>query len=59
MLESLSDKVAGLQVYRKETPDWRFPLHVRKYISELVLLIVLLVQQIICFRMSLYNYKEN
>ena len=59
-----------LQAYKfieKRLQNWCFPLHVRKFlrtsilknISEGLLLIILLVQQFICFRMSLYNYKEK
>ena len=44
-----------------------FPLHIRKFLTTLILkniderllLIILLVQQFICFLMSLCNYKET
>ena len=59
-----------LQAYKfieKRLQHWCFPLHVRKFlrtpilknISEQLLLIILLLQQCICFRLSLYNYKEK
>ena len=59
-----------LQAYKfieKRLQNWCFPLHVRKFlrtsilknISERLLVIILLVQQFICFRMSIYNYKEK
>ena len=51
----------------KKLQHWCFPLHVGKFlrtlflknISKRLILIILLVQQFICFWMSLYKYKEK
>ena len=60
-------KLQACKFIEKRLQHWCFPLHVRKFlrtpilknISERLLLIILLVQQFICFRMSIYNYKEK
>ena len=60
-------KSQACRFIEKRIQHWCFPLHVRKFlrtpilknISERLLLIILLVQQFICFRMSIYNYKEK
>ena len=60
-------KLQACKFIEKRLQHWCFPLRVRKFlrtpilknISERLLLIVLLVQQFIYFRMSLYNYKEK
>ena len=61
----------GLPVFQnpwiRSCQHWCFPLHVSKFlrtpilknISERLLLIILLRQQFICFRMSPYNCKEK
>ena len=60
-------KLQACKFIEKRLEHWCFPLHVRKFlrtpilkdISEQLLLTILLVQQFICFRMSIYNYKEK
>ena len=60
-------KLQACKFIEKRLQHWCFPLHVRKFlrtpilknISERLLLTILLVQQFICFRMSIYNYKEK
>ena len=60
-------KLQACKFIEKRLQHWCFPLHVKKFlrtpilksISLRLLLIILLVQQFICFRISLYNYKEK
>ena len=60
-------KLQACKFIEKRLQHWRFPLHVRKIlrtpifknIREQLLLIILLVQQFICFWISIYNYKEK
>ena len=60
-------KLQACKFIEKRLQHWYFPWHVRKFlrtpvlknISGWLLLIILLVHQFICFRMSLYNYKEK
>ena len=59
-------KLQACKFIEKRLQHWCFPLHVRKFLrtpilknSERLLLIILLLQQFICFRLSLYNYKEK
>ena len=60
-------KLQTCKFIEKRLQHWCFPLHVNKFlrtpilknISKRLLLIILLVQQFICFRMSIYNYKEK
>ena len=60
-------KLQVCKFIEKRLQRWCFPLHVRKLlrtpilknISEPLLLIILLVQQFICWRMSIYNYKDK
>ena len=56
-----------IKFIEKRPQHWCFPLHIRKFlrtsilknISERLLLIILFLQHFICFRLSLYNYKEK
>ena len=60
-------KLQACKFIEKRLQYWCFPLHVNKflrtpilkYISKRLLLIILLVQPFIFFRMSLYNYQEK
>ena len=60
-------KLMVCKFIEKRPQHWCFPLHVKKFlrtpnlknISLWLLLIILLVQQFICFPMFLYNYKEK
>ena len=60
-------KLQACKFIEKRLQHWCFPLHVKKFlrtpilksISLRLLLIILLVQQFICFRISLYNCKEK
>ena len=60
-------KLQACKFIEKRLQHWCFPLHVRKFlrtrflknISERLLLIILLLQQFICFRVSLYNHEEK
>ena len=60
-------KLQACKFIEKRLQYWCFSLRVRKFlrkpilknISERLLLFILLVQQVICFRVSLYNYKEK
>ena len=60
-------KLQACKFIEKRLQHWCFPLHVKKFlrtpilksISLQLLLIILLVQQLMCFRISLYNYKEK
>ena len=59
-------KLQACKFIEKRLQQWRFPLHVREFLRTSILknikrllVIILLVQQFICFRKSIYNYKEK
>ena len=60
-------KLQTCKFIEKRLQHWCWPLHVKKIlrtpilknIRERLLLIILLLQQFICFRMSIYNHKEK
>ena len=60
-------KLQTCKFIEKRLQQWCWPLHVKKIlrtpilknIRERLLLIILLLQQFICFRMSIYNHKEK
>ena len=60
-------KLQACKFIENRLQHWCFPLHdkkllrtpILKNISERLLQIILLLQQFICFRLPLYNYKEK